>query len=236
MLSPTPRTTLRRHPERAAGEMDTVRAILDEGLVCHLGFVTDAGPMVIPTAYARAGDVLYVHGALAGRAMRTLAAGGEICLTVTLLDGLVLAAGWFGHSMNYRSVVVLGRPREVTDPAEKLEALRAIVEHIVPGRTADARPPTPAEVGATTVIALDLREVSAKVRSGPPMDAEADQRLDVWTGVVPLRLVPEAPVASPVNHVEETPDYARDYRRPDLTAAGAEPLNQQMSSWSAGAA
>lgn len=214
----TERTTLRRHPERSLEDAEQVEAILDEALVCHLGFLAETGPVVVPTTYARTGDTLYVHGALASRMLRSLAGGIEVCLTVTLLDGLVLAASHFGHSMNYRSVMVFGRAREVTEGADKAAALTAIVEHVVPGRAVEARPPTRQELDSTTVLALDLREVSAKVRSGPPQDPEADRAWPVWTGEIPLRLVPGAPLASPVSPLAEAPAYATGYARPGAGA------------------
>lgn len=184
---PTERTQVRRLPKRAVYDKAQVRAILDEGFVCHAGFVVDGQPYVIPTGYGRAGDLIYIHGSAASRMLRTLDQGVDICVTVTLVDGFVLARSAFHHSMNYRSVVVLGRARLVTDPEEKPAALRAITNHIVPGRWEETRQPTDKELKATTVLALALDEVSAKVRTGGPIDDEEDYGLHVWAGVVPLR-------------------------------------------------
>jgi nitroimidazol reductase NimA-like FMN-containing flavoprotein (pyridoxamine 5'-phosphate oxidase superfamily) len=189
--------TVRRLPERARYDRETVAAILDEGLVCHVGFVDGGQPFVIPAVYARWGDRLVVHGSAASRLMKVLAAGAPACVTVTLLDGLVLARSGFHHSMNYRSVVVVGTAAEVTDPAEKRRALDAIVDHVVPGRAASLRPPSDREMQATRVVTLPLDEASAKLRAGPPKDEEADYALDLWAGELPLRLVPLEPVADP---------------------------------------
>ena len=193
--SPSERTRVRRRPARGVYDRDVIDAILDEALVCHVGFVHEGQPFVIPTAYARVGDVLYVHGAAASRMLRVIAEGVPVCVTVTLLDGLVLARSAFHHSMNYRSVVVLGVATEVTDEAERLLALRAIVEHVVPGRWPVVRPPTPQELRATSVLRLPLAEASAKMRSGGPLDDAEDRGWPVWAGEVPLRLLPLAPVA-----------------------------------------
>ncbi len=197
MSGPTPRTTVRRLPERARYDRTTIHAILDEGLVCHVGFVDEGQPFVIPSAYARVGERLVVHGSAASRMVKALAAGTPACVTVTLLDGLVLARSGFHHSMNYRSVVVVGTATELTEPAEKRRALDAIVEHVVPGRVASVRPPSENELRATRVVALPLDEASAKVRTGPPKDDEDDYALAVWAGELPLRLEPLEPVADP---------------------------------------
>jgi nitroimidazol reductase NimA-like FMN-containing flavoprotein (pyridoxamine 5'-phosphate oxidase superfamily) len=183
------RNRVRRHPERGVYERDAIAAILDEALVCHVGFVVDGQPFVIPTIHARDGDVLYLHGSPASRMLRTLAEGVDVCVTATLLDGLVLARSVYNHSMNYRSAVVLGRARAIDDAGEKLSALETIVEHVVPGRWHDARRPNEKELAATTVLALALDEASAKVRSGPPKDFDDDVELPIWAGVIPLRLV-----------------------------------------------
>jgi nitroimidazol reductase NimA-like FMN-containing flavoprotein (pyridoxamine 5'-phosphate oxidase superfamily) len=192
-----------------------VQAILDEGLVCHLGFVADGTPFVIPTMYGRRGDVVYLHGSPASRMLGAAAGAADVCLTVTLLDGLVMARSVFNHSMNFRSVVVVGRAVEVTDPDEKRLAFEALVEHVCAGRWADARQPTAKELAATLVLRLGLDEASAKVRSGGPKDSEEDLRLPVWAGEVPLRVRP----LPPVRHEEvpedvETPAYASGYTRP----------------------
>jgi nitroimidazol reductase NimA-like FMN-containing flavoprotein (pyridoxamine 5'-phosphate oxidase superfamily) len=192
MYQATERTRVRRLPERAAYDRETVHAILDEGFVCHVGFVADGQPYVIPTGYARAGESLYLHGSTGSRL--GLRPGMPVCVTVTLLDGLVLARSAFHHSMNYRSVTVLGRTRPVTDPGEKEAALRAFVEHVVPGRSDEVRGGDGRELAATAVLAVPLEEVSAKVRTGPPKDDEEDHALPVWAGVLPLALVPGDPV------------------------------------------
>ena len=191
---PTPRTTVRRLPDRAHYDRDTVESILDEGLVCHVGFVDGGQPFVVPSAYARRGDRIVIHGSAASRMIRALAAGAPACVTVTLLDGLVLARSSFHHSMNYRSVVVLGAATEITDPEEKRRALDAIVEHVVPGRLSSVRSPSEVEMRATRVVELPLDEASAKVRTGPPKDDEADYALGIWAGELPLRLDPLVPV------------------------------------------
>jgi nitroimidazol reductase NimA-like FMN-containing flavoprotein (pyridoxamine 5'-phosphate oxidase superfamily) len=184
--SVTSRTALRRLPKRGTYDRDTVHRILDEGFVCHLAFVADGQPYALPTGYGRDGDRVYVHGSAASRMTRALADGIDVCLTVTLIDGLVLARSAFHHSMNYRSVVVLGRARPVTAADEKRNALRCITNHIVPGRWEDVRPPTEQEMKGTSVLALDLEEVSAKIRTGPPVDDEEDYALPIWAGVVPV--------------------------------------------------
>ncbi len=191
----TPRVKIRRHAERARYDRATVDAILDSALVCHLGVVVDGEPLVLPTGFGRVGDTVYLHGA-AGNASLHAALGGA-CLTVTHVDGLVLARSLNGHSMNFRSVVVRGRGRLVTDPQERLVAMRAIVEHAVPGRWDEARAPSERELAATAIVAIPLAEVSAKVRTGPPLDPESDRALPVWAGELPLRLVADAPRPDP---------------------------------------
>jgi nitroimidazol reductase NimA-like FMN-containing flavoprotein (pyridoxamine 5'-phosphate oxidase superfamily) len=186
-FTPTERTQVRRLPKRAVYDKAQVHAILDEGFICHVGFVADGQPYVIPTGFGRAGDRLYIHGSAASRMLRTLGQGVEVCVTVTLVDGFVLARSAFHHSMNYRSVVVLGQARVVSDADEKMEALRCVTDHIVRGRWDEVRHPTEPELKATTVLALDLDEVSAKVRTGPPIDDEEDYALPVWAGVVPVK-------------------------------------------------
>lgn len=208
------RNTIRRLPKRGRYEREEVYATLDEGLVCHVGFVANGQPFVIPTGYARLGDELYLHGARASRMLKALAAGADVCVTVTLLDGLVLARSAFHHSMNYRSVVVFGRARAVEDEAEKLAALRAFTEHVVPGRWDEVRWPNEQELGATLVVALPLAEASAKVRTGPPVDDEEDYLLPVWAGELPLRLTPQTPAPdSRLPPGIAPPPYVRDYAR-----------------------
>ena len=196
-FAPTERTTLKRLPKRAEYDRERVYAILDEALVCHVGFIADGQPVVIPTGYGRIADVLYLHGSAASRMLRTLSEGVDVCVTVTLVDGLVLARSAFHHSFNYRSVVVFGRARMVTDREEKLAALRAFTEHVIAGRWNEVREPNDGELKATTVLALPLSEASAKVRTGPPVDEEEDYALPVWAGVLPLQLTTSAPIADP---------------------------------------
>ena len=185
---PSARTEVKRHPERGVYDRATIDAILDEALICHVGFVVDGQPFVIPTIHARDGDTLYLHGSPASRMLRSIKAGVDVCVTVTLLDGLVLARSVYNHSMNYRSVLVLGRARELTDRAEKLRAMECVVEHVVPGRWSEARQPNEGELKGTTILALPLDEASAKVRTGPPKDFDDDLSLPVWAGVIPLDL------------------------------------------------
>ena len=184
--APTSRTAVRRKAERGRYDRDVVHAILDEGLVCHVGFESDHGPVVLPTMHARVDDTLYLHGAVGNAMLRAVTAGSPVCATVTLLDGLVLARSAFHHSMNYRSVVVFGTATAVEDRDAKLAALEALIERIHPGRWTEARPPTDAELRQTLVVSLPLSEASAKVRTGPPIDDEEDYALSVWAGVIPL--------------------------------------------------
>lgn len=214
-LDSTARTTLKRHPERGTFEVERIHAILDEGFVCHVGFTTEHGPAVIPTTYGRVGDTLYLHGSPASRLLRNLKAGLPVCVTVTLIDALVLARSTYHHSMNFRSVVVFGTAAEVRDADEKAVALASFVEHIVPGRGHDARPATEGELRGTLVLALPLTEASAKVRTGPPIDDEADLDLPVWGGILPMAMTFGAP--EPDGHTPsdlEAPAYLTGYRRP----------------------
>jgi nitroimidazol reductase NimA-like FMN-containing flavoprotein (pyridoxamine 5'-phosphate oxidase superfamily) len=210
----TKRTTLKRLPKRAVQDRASVYRILDEGFICHVGFMVEGQPFVIPTGYARVGDDLYIHGSSASRMLRQLEQGVDVCVTVTLIDGLVLARSAFHHSVNYRSVMVFGKARVVGDRASKLEALRAFSEQVVPGRWEDVRGPSEEELKATLVLRLPLVEVSAKVRTGPPIDDEPDYDLDVWAGVVPLGLVAGEPIPDPrLNPAAVVPRYAAPYRR-----------------------
>jgi nitroimidazol reductase NimA-like FMN-containing flavoprotein (pyridoxamine 5'-phosphate oxidase superfamily) len=210
----TARTTLKRLPKRGAFDRESINQILDEGFICHVGFAVDGQPFVIPTGYARAGDRLLIHGSQASRMLRALGQGIDVCLTVTLIDGLVLARSAFHHSMNYRSVVVFGRTTVVAEREEKLAALRALSDHMIPGRWDDVRQPSESELQQTTVLSLALNEASAKVRTGPPLDDEEDYELPVWAGVIPLRLVADAPTPDPRLPTEiEPPPYAIDYSR-----------------------
>jgi uncharacterized protein len=211
--APTTRTTVRRHPERGDYDRATIDAILDEALICHVGFVVDGQPFVIPTIHARDGDVLYLHGSPGSRMLRNLKGGVDLCVTVTLLDALVLARSVYNHSMNYRSAVVLGRAREVTDRDEKLRAMECVVEHVVPGRWAEARQPSEGEIKGTTILALGLDEASAKVRKGRPTDDEDDLSFPVWAGLVPLELASQSPVADE-GVTEPVPPYVETYSRP----------------------
>jgi uncharacterized protein len=213
-MNVTERTTLHRHPERGNHDSSTVYAILDEALICHVGFGTERGPVVVPTLFARVNDILYIHGSSIGRMLKTIAQGVDVCVNITLLDGLVFARSAFSHSMNYRSVTVFGRGREVTDRDEKMRALAATVEHVAQGRWLDARRPSEKELLATMVIAIPLAEASAKIRTGGPKDAEADYELPVWAGVVPLTMIAGAPIPDEriVANVA-VPEYAASYSR-----------------------
>ncbi len=210
----TTRTTLNRLPKRGQFEHESINAILDEGFICHVGFVIDGQPFVIPTGYARVDDRLYIHGSQASRMLRTLATGVDVCVTVTLVDGLVLARSAFHHSINYRSVVVFGRATLVTERNEKSSALFALSEHFIKGRWNDVREPTESELRQTSVLVLPLEEASAKVRTGPPLDDDEDYELPIWAGVIPLRLAASAPIPDPrlIDGVE-VPEYAARYKR-----------------------
>jgi uncharacterized protein len=210
----TERTTLKRLPARGAYDSELVYSILDEGLICHVGFAVEGRPFVIPTGYARNGDQLFIHGSQASRMLRTLKAGVDVCVAVTLLDGLVLARSAFHHSMNYRSVIIFGRAMIVDDPVDKVAALIAFSEHVIPGRWNDVREPTEQELKATTVLSLTLKEVSAKVRTGPPLDDEEDYELPIWAGVIPVQLVAAAPIPDPQLRVSVAlPSYTTAYKR-----------------------
>ena len=211
---PTARTRVVREAQRGAYDRDTVYRILDEGFLCHIGFVVDGQPFVIPTSYGRKDATLYIHGSAASRMLRQMKDGVAVCITVTLLDGLVLARSVFNHSMNYRSVVILGNATLVDDPKEKLAALRVLSEHILPGRWDDARQPNERELKATSVLRVPLEEFSAKVRTGPPKDDEEDYAFPTWAGVVPLAMVAGKPIDDDgVPSGSEAPAYARNYTR-----------------------
>ena len=210
----TPRTRLKRLPKRGAHDFETIAAILDEGFFCHVGFVAGGQPYVIPTGYGRKDRTLYIHGSFASRMLNELATGIPMCLTVTLVDGLVLARSGFHSSVNYRSVVVLGTAT-VVEGEGKGAALEIISEQILPGRWADIRWPNPKELKATIVLKLDIDEASAKIRTGPPLDDEDDYALKCWAGVLPLKLTPGEPVADPrLPHGIPVPAYARTFPRP----------------------
>jgi hypothetical protein len=211
---PTERTQVHRLPKRGVYDREKVYSILDEGLVCHVGFVADGKPVVIPTGYGRKGDMLYFHGSPASRMFQTLGKGVDVCITVTLIDGVVMARSAFHHSMNYRSVVIFGKATPVHNPAAKREALQVFTEHVAPGRWQQIRQPSEKELQSTSVLAIPLNEVSAKVRTGPPLDDEEDYALPVWAGVLPLELTPTTPV--PDDRLPKqiaVPDYVRAYSR-----------------------
>jgi uncharacterized protein len=211
---PSERTRVRRLPERGVYDRETIDAILDEALICHLAWVADGEPRVIPTIHARSGDTLYIHGSNASRTLRTTKGGAPVAAEVTLLDGLVLARSAFHHSMNYRSVVVYGHAREVTDPDEKFAAQRALVDHVAHGRAEDARMPNQRELDQTTILAIPIEEASAKVRTGPPKDDADDMDLPIWAGVLPIRTIQGEPEPDPdLRSGVETPGYVTDYRR-----------------------
>ena len=210
----TERTTLKRLPKRGVYDRELVYGILDEGFICHVGFSVDGQPFVIPTGYARVDDHLFIHGSQVSRMLRTLSEGIDVCVTVTLVDGLVLARSAFHHSINYRSVVIFGNATLVEDKAAKLAALFAFSEHVIRGRWNDVREPTEQELKATTVLSLPLAEASAKVRSGPPIDDEEDYALDVWAGVLPLKTFAGAPIKDPrLREDIEPPAYTLNYSR-----------------------
>ena len=219
--SPTARTRVTREPERGVYDRAAAYQVLDEAFICHVGFVVDNQPFVIPTGYGRSGDNLYIHGSAASRMLRNLDQGIAVCVTVTLLDGLVLARSIFNHSMNYRSVVVLGTAVAVEDPAEKLGALRALSEHILPGRWEESRQPNERELKATLVMRLPITEFSAKVRTGPPIDNEEDYAFPTWAGVVPLQTVAGSPIKDPkLDPKTLVPDYVRSYSRTARARSG----------------
>jgi nitroimidazol reductase NimA-like FMN-containing flavoprotein (pyridoxamine 5'-phosphate oxidase superfamily) len=213
---PTERTRVHRLAKRGVYDRHTVYSILDEAVVCHVSFAVDGRPVTIPTGYGRDGDTLYIHGSPASRMLRTLAGGVEACVTVTLLDGLVLARSAFHHSMNYRSVVIFGKATLVEEPERKLEALRIFTEHVIPGRWARVRPPTAHELKSTTVLEMPLEEVSAKVRSGPPIDDEEDMGIETWAGVIPVRLAPGEPLPDTEIPFGAAPAWTRPVRAPSV--------------------
>ena len=213
-FDPSERSTIHRLPSRGAYDKKTVFDILDRGILAHVGFAGEHGPVVIPMGYARREESLLLHGSAKSRLLGALAEGPEVCVTVTLLDGLVLARSTFHHSMNYRSVVVFGRSREIVDAKEKNAALEHIVEHLVPGRGADARGANDGELDATLVIEVPIQDASAKIRTGPPVDESRDLSIDIWAGVVPLEMRPGAPIADEHTASDKpVPDYVRDYAK-----------------------
>jgi nitroimidazol reductase NimA-like FMN-containing flavoprotein (pyridoxamine 5'-phosphate oxidase superfamily) len=211
---PTPRTRVVREADRAIYDRETVYRILDEGFLCHAGFVVDGQPFVIPTSYGRRDASLYLHGSAASRMLRQIKEGVPVCITVTLLEGLVLARSIFNHSMNYRSVVILGKACLLDDSEEKLEALRILSEHILPGRWADSRQPNERELKATSVLRVPIEEFSAKVRQGPAIDDEDDYAFPTWAGVVPLEMVAGTPIGDTrLPPGQKAPSYATSYTR-----------------------
>lgn len=213
-INPTKKTTLKRLPKRGNFDRDVINTILDEAFICHVGFVVDGQPYVIPTGFARIGDDLYIHGSSASRMLRNLAGGGDVCVTVTLVDGLVLARSAFHHSINYRSVVILGKAEVVSDKDEKNKALEAFTEHVIPGRWAEVRWPTELELKATTVLHLPINEASAKIRTGDPVDDDEDYTMNVWAGTLPLTLTPGEPIPdTKLTKSIDVPDYVRKYKR-----------------------
>ncbi|MEO8650241.1 MAG: pyridoxamine 5'-phosphate oxidase family protein [Acidobacteriota bacterium] len=213
-IKPTDRTGLQRIPKRGSFDLETIYGILDEGFICHLGFAVEGQPFVIPTGYARIGDQLMIHGSAASRTLRAVANQIDVCVTVTLIDGLVLARSAFHHSMNYRSVVIYGKARLVADAEEKNVALKAFTEHIIPGRWDDVRHPTDLELKATTVLKLPIDEASAKVREGGPIDEEEDYDLDIWAGVIPLTVGSAAPLDDErLKPGLDAPSNTKNYRR-----------------------
>jgi nitroimidazol reductase NimA-like FMN-containing flavoprotein (pyridoxamine 5'-phosphate oxidase superfamily) len=210
VFTPTSRTQVKRLPQRGIYDADRIHAILDAGFLCHVGFVVEGQPFVIPTGYARRDQELLIHGSAASRMLRNLGTGIDVCVTVTLVDGFVLARSAFHHSLNYRSVVILGRAQPITDPAGKMEALKCFTNHVVPGRWEEVREPTEQELKATEVLSLPLTEASAKVRTGPPVDDAEDYAIPVWAGVVPVRMAAGKPVAAE-GLMEAVPEF--DVRR-----------------------
>jgi nitroimidazol reductase NimA-like FMN-containing flavoprotein (pyridoxamine 5'-phosphate oxidase superfamily) len=217
-FQPTPHTTLKRLPQRGVFDRATVYGILDEAFICHVGFVVDGQPFVIPTSYARIGDQLFIHGSAASRMLRNLGQGIPVCVTVTLVDGLVLARSAFHHSINYRSVVVFGTAQIVEDEQAKQAALKAFTEHVIPGRYAEVREPNSLELKGTSVLALPLTEASAKIRTGPPKDDDEDLTIPVWAGVLPLHTATGAPWADEFTPAAlPVPDYVLQYKRKQNT-------------------
>jgi len=214
-FTPTVRTKVQRKPDRGTYDRELIYNILDEAFVCQIGFVVDAVPYVVPTNYVRVGDKLFLHGSTAGRLMRTLASGAPFCLSVTLLDGIVLSPTATGHSVNYRSVVVMGKAEQITDPQAKLAAMRDFVEYVIRGRWAQVRPPSDQELRGTMVLAVPLVEVSAKVRTGFAVDDDEEYAGGAWTGVIPFKWSAQTPVLDPRgNQAAQMPANVANYSRP----------------------
>jgi len=220
-LTNSVRTTVKRYPDRGKYDRATIDAILDEALICHVGFVDEGQPFVIPTIHVRIEDELFFHGSNASRLLAVIGSGAPVCVTVTLLDALVLARSAFDHSMNYRSVVILGQGRQVTEPREKIKALHALSEHVIAGRWEDVRKPTEQELNATTVACVPITEASAKIRSGPPKDRAEDYDLPVWAGLLPLRVCAGEAIADPaMRRTIALPEYVRTYIRGPTASPG----------------
>src|ERR1700716_1669649 len=214
-ITATDRTKVRRHPERGTYNRETIYSILDEAFVCHLGFIVDGAPYVVPTNYVRVGDKLFLHGSTASRLMRTLSSGAPFCLSVTLLDGIVLSPTATGHSVNYRSVVVMAKAEPIEDPAAKLAAMRDFVEYVIRGRWAQVRPPSEQELKGTMVLAVPLVEASAKVRTGFAVDDDKEYSAPGWTGVIPMKWMAQTPVPDPRgNPKNPIPPNIANYSRP----------------------
>jgi uncharacterized protein len=214
-FTPTDRTKVRRKPDRGKYDWETIYAILDQAFVCHVGFIADGMPVVVPTNYVRVGDKLYLHGSIASRLMKTLGSGAPFCLSVTLLDGIVFSPTATGHSVNYRSVVVMGKGEPIEDPAAKLAAMRDFVEYVLRGRWATVRPPSVQELKATMVLAVPLVEASAKVRIGFAVDDEKEYDSQAWTGVLPFKWTPGEPIRDPRGNASvPVPTNIQNYSRP----------------------
>lgn len=213
-IEQTSRTKLNRLPKRGVFEREKIYQILDEAFICHVGFLHENQPFVIPTAYGRKDELLYIHGSAASRMMREMSKGIDVCVTVTLVDGLVLARSAFHHSINYRSVIIFGKAGFVENESEKYEALKIFTEHIIPERWDEIRAPNSKELKATTVLRLPIREASAKIRTGNPVDDEKDYEMNVWAGVLPLKIVSEKPIEDArLKEKINVPDYVLNYQR-----------------------
>jgi nitroimidazol reductase NimA-like FMN-containing flavoprotein (pyridoxamine 5'-phosphate oxidase superfamily) len=210
----TSRNKVKRHPERGSYDPAVIYPIIDEALICHVGFVQNEQPYVIPTLHARQGDAILLHGAKGSRLLRHVEAGGNVCITITLLDGLVLARSAFSHSVNYRSVVLFGKGGPILDDDTRMQAVETFTERLIPGRWRDVRPPNPVELKQTSIVVVTIESASAKVRTGPPKDDQEDLELPVWAGVLPLQQICGLPVADTQLKTEiEVPEYIRNYRR-----------------------
>jgi len=217
-FSATERTKIKTNAIRAVYDIDAITKIMDETFICHIGFLVNNQPFVIPTCYGRENNKIFFHGAKGSRMLKTLGTGTEICLTISIVDGIVLARSAFNHTINYRSVVIFGKAHEINDPVEKTNALKTITEHIIPGRWNDVRKPTDKELNATSLFSLGINEASAKVRTGPPIDDEGDLKLEVWAGVLPLKIIDEEPIrdfplTDGMDSNVSVPDYIKNFNR-----------------------